>query len=147
MLFQNSGMLRKTEHHSLKRAAKGRNGRSVAHDLPGTVCGPHPRIPDFRPTNDTVRGQVIAWFPHSITLAAPASLLSQCWAFLLFDEAIVFALNPLETVSRAVGKLSVETFTNVSPLLTKINPMVPDEVHLFFVILRPRRATALRNGR
>jgi hypothetical protein len=41
----------------------------------------------------------------------------------------------------AVGKLAVEVLAHLLPLLAKVNSVVPDEVHLFFFVLRPGRPT------
>jgi hypothetical protein len=74
-------------------------------------------------------------------------LLSQGWTVLLLDETIILALYTLESAALAIRELSIEALSDLLPFLTKIYPMIPNEIHLFFVILWSWRATTLRDGR
>lgn len=80
-----------------------------------------------------------------LAIAHP-SLLPQSRALLLLDEAVEFALDALESAPLTGGELSVEALPYFLPLLAEVNAVVPYEVHLFLLVLRPWRAAALSNS-
>ncbi|EEP75899.1 predicted protein [Uncinocarpus reesii 1704] len=63
----------------------------------------------------------------------PPPLLAQCRTVLFFDKPIVFALNSLKPVPFALWELLIETLPDLSPFLTQIDSVVPNEIHLFFL--------------
>lgn len=104
----------------------------------------HPWIPHLGPFHNSK-----SWSSrvnHGRTLpqelAVPhSSLLAQRGTFLLLDESVELALDSLKPAPLAVGKLAVEVLAHLLPLLAEVDPVVPDEVHLFFFVLGPGRPT------
>lgn len=76
-------------------------------------------------------------------------LLPQGGTLLLLNEAIKLALDTLETASLTVRELVIESLTDLLPLLTQIDTVVPDKVHFLFFVLWTGRPTAVavRRGR
>lgn len=70
-------------------------------------------------------------------------LLPQRRTLLLPNKAVKLALNALEPAALALGKLPIKTLPHLLPLLTEIHAVVPDKVHLLFLVLWARRPTAV----
>src|SRR5699024_8939404 len=102
---------------------------------------PHPRIPCPRPLDNPklrcIRIPMHSSAPLTQKLPIPhPPLLPQSRTILLFNKPIEFALYSLETASRSIRKLTTEPLPHFFPLLVQIYPVVPDEVHFFFFVLR-----------
>ena len=74
-------------------------------------------------------------------------LLPQSGTLLLLNEAIKLALDTLEASSLAVRELTIESLTDLLPLLTQIDTVVPDKVHFLFLVLWTGRTTTVAVGR
>lgn len=102
---------------------------------------PHPGIPHAGPLDDPkLRGsRVLQRGTLAQELAVPhAPLLPQGRAVLLPNEAVELALDALEPAPLTAGELAVEALPHLLPLLVEVDPVVPDEVHLLFLVLGTR---------
>jgi hypothetical protein len=112
------------------------------------MIGFHPGIPDVAPLNNAVLGQPLST-PASTgyKLAVfQSSLLPHSGTSLGVDEAVELALDSLHVATLRGGKLPVKGIGTFSPVLLKVDAMVPDKVHLFFHVLRPGRSSAISPG-
>lgn len=111
---------------------------SYSFGCKATVLRLHPRIyatgPEYNPKFRT------QGFDMSIT---PLLLVSASWDLQVFDEAIKYPLDSLESSTLSARKLCIEVRPYIFPLFCKIDSMIPDEEHLFFSILWPRRSSTL----
>lgn len=99
----------------------------------------HPRIPHIRPFSHT-KPRSARVSPHRSSLSKELAishtpLFPKRRTLLLLDEPVEFALDTLEPTPLATGELLVETLADFLPLLTQVDPVVPDEVHFFFFVL------------
>lgn len=118
----------------------------------------HPRIPSSSPLYDSIGwgrvGKAVRRVPTAQAgradtgSASPfplSSLLAERRAFILFDEAVVLALDPLEPASLACGKLCVEALSHLLPLLPEVDSVVPDKIHFLLVVFGSWWAPTLWN--
>jgi hypothetical protein len=60
------------------------------------------------------------------------------------DEAVELALDPLGATTLAVGELAVKIVAYFIPLLAEVDAVVPDEVHLLFIVFEPWQPPSVR---
>lgn len=108
------------------------------------MIGSHPGIPDVAPFNNAVLRQPLSTSASTgYELAVlQSSLFPYRRTSLGVDETVELALDSLHVATLGRGKLPVKGVGAFFPVFLEVDTMVPDEVHLFFHVFRPRRPSA-----
>ena len=105
----------------------------------------HPWEPHSCPIHHAIRWSLVTRAVSRVTALGPLVLLlflvSQCGTLFLPDEAVELALDALKATPWPVGELGVKALAHLPPFLPQIDSVVPDEVHLFFLVFGARGPT------